>query len=502
VSSPQSIISLSNVSKRYGNTRALEGIDLEIQSGQVTGIVGENGAGKSTLVKLLSGAEVASAGTVTVAGHVVDRRDPGAVYDRGVRVVYQEGSFVPTLPLLDNLFLLERAKARARLTHPRSESERASVVLQSVGLDPSLMSRPVSQLSRSQQQIAEVARCLVSRGSIVVLDEPTSALSQRDARRVLDAVRRVAAQGATVIYISHLLEDVMGVCDQIVVLRNGQLVQQRAASEWNPSSLVEAILGSTLDARAALGAEEGPRGTPHGDSMVLQLAGVSCRGLFGVNLSLNAGEVLGIAGLGGSGKSLLGRLIAGREKSSYDGTMTLCQRDAKGFTSRRLQQLVGYLSPDRASSGINPLGSISENLLTGKFALVSNSFGVIQTRRKRETVTASLQAYNVRYGKPDDLITSLSGGNQQKVLVARAYLGSPELVVLDEPTRGIDVGARLRIYDDIRARAAAGVPSVVISNDAEEIATIADRALIMRRGTIVSEIAKPTRENVYAATVG
>lgn len=501
MSSPRSTICLAGVAKRYGNTRALEGIDLNIQAGQVVGIVGENGAGKSTLVKLLSGAELPTLGTVTVAGEPIDRRDPGAVYDRGVRVVYQEGSFVATLPLLDNLFLLERAKSRSRLTHPRSEGERASVVLRSVGLDPALMSRPVSHLSRSQQQIAEVARCLVSRGSIVVLDEPTSALSQSDARRVLDAVRRVAAQGATVIYISHLLEDVMEVCDQIVVLRNGQLVDQRAASQWDASSLVEAILGGTLDARAALGAEQGPRATPGRDARVLELADVSSRGLFGVNLSLNAGEVLGIAGLGGSGKSLLGRLIAGREPSSYDGTMTIGRRDTKRLGTRRVRQLVGYLSPDRAGGGINPLGSISENLLTGKFRLVSNSFGVIQPRRRRETVAAALEAYNVRYRKPDDLITSLSGGNQQKVLVARAYLGSPEFVVLDEPTRGIDVGARLRIYDDIRARAAAGVPSVVISNDPEEIATIADRALIMRRGTIVKEISKPTRENVYAATV-
>ena len=199
---------MTGVAKRYGNTRALTGIDLGIQAGQVVGIVGENGAGKSTLVKLLSGAELSTSGTLTVAGEVIDRRDTGAVYERGVRVVYQEGSFVSTLPLLDNLFLLERARARGRLTHPKAEAARAAAVLESVGLDPGLMSRPVAQLSRSQQQIAEVARCLVSRGSIVILDEPTSALSQRDARRVLDAVRQVAAQGATVIYISHLLEDV------------------------------------------------------------------------------------------------------------------------------------------------------------------------------------------------------------------------------------------------------------------------------------------------------
>ena len=500
MSSPQLAFSLAGVAKRYGNTRALEDINLDIQAGQVVGIVGENGAGKSTLVKLLSGAEVSTAGTVTVAGEAIDRRDTGAMYERGVRVVYQEGSFVPTLPLLDNLFLLERAKTGARLTRPKSEAGRAAAVLESVGLDPGLMSRPVIQLSRSQQQIAEVARCLVSRGSIVILDEPTSALSQRDARRVLDAVRRVAAQGATVIYISHLLEDVMEVCDRIVVLRNGRLVDQRVASQWTAAELVEAILGGTLELRAALEAEEGA-GVTAGASRVLELDGVSCRGLYGVNLCLYGGEVLGIAGLGGSGKSLLGRLIAGREPFAYDGAMALGARDAKSIGVRRLRNMVGYLSPDRASGGINPLASISENLLTGKFRLVSNSFGVVQTRRKRELVTDSLQSNDVRYGKADDLITSLSGGNQQKVLVARAYLGDPALVVLDEPTRGIDVGARLRIYDDIRARAAAGVPSIVISNDAEEIATIADRAVIMRRGAIVDEIMKPTRENVYAATV-
>ena len=488
---------MTGVAKRYGNTRALTGIDLGIQAGQVVGIVGENGAGKSTLVKLLSGAELSTSGTLTVAGEVIDRRDTGAVYERGVRVVYQEGSFVSTLPLLDNLFLLERARARGRLTHPKAEAARAAAVLESVGLDPGLMSRPVAQLSRSQQQIAEVARCLVSRGSIVILDEPTSALSQRDARRVLDAVRQVAAQGATVIYISHLLEDVMEVCDRIVVLRNGRLVDQRMASQWSAGELVEAILGGTLEARAAHEAE----GAGASASRVLELAGVSRRGLYGVNLSLHSGEVLGIAGLGGSGKSLLGRLIAGRESFAYDGAMTLGARDAKAIGARRLRNMVGYLSPDRASGGINPLSSISENLLTGKFGLVSNSFGIVQTKRKRDVVTAALQSYDVRYGKADDLITSLSGGNQQKVLVARAYLGAPALVVLDEPTRGIDVGARLRIYDDIRARAAAGVPSIVISNDAEEIAAIADRALIMRRGAIVDEITKPTRENVYAATV-
>ena len=502
-------ISLAGVSKRYGNTRALRNVSLDVEPGTVIGLVGENGAGKSTIVKLLSGNEQPTSGRVLIDGLPVNEVGPKAIYDLGVRVVHQEGSLIDQLPLYENLVLHKRTARRSLLFDRKAAIAQAEDVLQTLGVRPGLASTTVADLSPSERQIAEVGRCLIDAGTIAILDEPTSSLSKQGARHVLDAVRRLGAAGTTVVYVSHILEEVLEVCQRVVVVRDGELVADRRAADWQLKELVAAIVGRTLEAQLTVREAPPPAavsGNGHGTAAapagaqppVLALQDLTCYGLRGITLAVRPGEILGVAGIGGSGKSLLGRLVSGREQLRYEGSIEIMGRPARQLSRRQFMARVGYLPSDRAKDGLNPLGSVGHNLVLGKR---DGSAVFIRKAREDALAQACIENYRVRCRGASDLILQLSGGNQQKILLARAYLGSPDLVVLDEPTRGIDIGARSEIYEQIRRRAADGTTTIVISNEPEEIAVLADRAVVMQRGEIVSELARPSREEVYEATV-
>jgi ribose transport system ATP-binding protein len=499
-------ISLANVSKRFGNTHALRNVSLDIERGTVVGLVGENGAGKSTLVKLLSGNEQPTSGQVLVNGALTGGIGPKAVYDLGVRVVHQEGSLIDQLPLYENLIMHERAARRSLFFDRKTAIRRAEEVLSTLGVRPGLATMTAADLSPSDRQIAEVGRCLIDAGTIAILDEPTSSLSKQGARHVLAAVSRLCQAGTTVVYVSHILEEVLQVCQRVVVVRDGQVVADRASSDWELKELVAAIVGRALQVKLAAvldpaqprGADEAPRASGGKATPVVTFSKVSYRGLRGIDLAVWPGEILGVAGIGGSGKSLLGRLVCGREPLRYEGSIEIMGTQARRMSRQQLMRRVGYLPSDRARDGLNPLGTIVHNLMLGK----REGSGIFIRKAREEAIAQScIDAYRVRCRGASELITQLSGGNQQKVLLARAYLGTPDLVVLDEPTRGIDIGARNEIYEHIRQRAADGTTTIVISNEPEEIAALADRAVVMKRGEIVRELARPSREEVYEATV-
>jgi ABC-type sugar transport system ATPase subunit len=344
VSSAGTAISLASVSKRYGNTRALREVSLEIAAGTVVGLVGENGAGKSTLVKLLAGSEQPTDGRVLVNGVLANGIGPKAIYDLGVRVVHQEGSLIDQLPLYENLVLHQRTARRSLLFDRKAAVRRAEDVLRTLGVRPGLATATVADLSPSERQIAEVGRCLIDAGTIAILDEPTSSLSKQGARHVLDAVRRLGEAGTTVIYVSHILEEVLEACERVVVVRDGQLVADAGAADWELKELVSAIVGRTLGAQLAAQREPAGRqstgaapgvsvnggvngsvngGAPVVAAPVLALLDVSYRGLRGITLDVRPGEILGVAGIGGSGKSLLGRLVSGRETLHYEGSIEI-----------------------------------------------------------------------------------------------------------------------------------------------------------------------------------
>jgi ABC-type sugar transport system ATPase subunit len=498
-------ISLAGVGKRYGNTHALRDVSLAIAPGTIVGLVGENGAGKSTLVKLLSGGEQPTTGQVEIDGQLVNDVGPKAIYELGVRVVYQEGSLIDQIPLYENLVLYERTAGRAFLFDRKTAVRRTEEVLRALNVRSSMATALVANLSPSERQIAEVGRCLINAGSITILDEPTSSLSKQGAQHVLDAVRQLGRAGTTVIYVSHILEEVLEVCQRVIVLRDGEIAGDRPVAEWELKELVNAIVGRKLETQLERARERaaepvpdpGQNGRPPAGS-VLALRDVSYHGLHGVTLDVRPGEIVGVAGIGGSGKSLLGRLISGREPLRYDGSIEVMGTEARAMSRKRMMRRVGYLPSDRAREGLNPLGTVGHNLVMGK-----RDGSAIFIRKAQEDALAQscIDTYRVRCRGAKDPIGQLSGGNQQKILLARAYLGDPDFVVLDEPTRGIDIGARNEIYEQIRRRAADGTTTIVISNEPEEIAALADRAVVMQRGEIVTELPRPTREEVYEATV-
>jgi ABC-type sugar transport system ATPase subunit len=497
-------ISLAGVGKRYGNTHALRDVSLDIAPGTIVGLVGENGAGKSTLVKLLSGGEQPTTGRVEIDGQLVNDIGPKAIYELGVRVVYQEGSFIDQIPLYENLVLYERTAGRSFLFDRKTAVRRTEDVLRTLNVRASMATEIVANLSPSERQIAEVGRCLINAGAITILDEPTSSLSKQGARQVMEAVSRLGQAGTTVIYVSHILEEVLEVCQRVIVLRDGQVAGDRPVADWELRELVNAIVGRKLETqlarareRAADPADEASQNGQQA-STVLALRDVSYHGLHGVTLAVRPGEIVGVAGIGGSGKSLLGRLISGREPLRYDGSIEVMGTEARAMSRKHMMRQVGYLPSDRAREGLNPLGTVGHNLVMGKR---DGSAIFIRKAQEDELAQSCIDTYRVRCRGAREPIAQLSGGNQQKVLLARAYLGNPHFVVLDEPTRGIDIGARNEIYEQIRRRAADGTTTIVISNEPEEIAALADRAVVMQRGEIVTELPRPTREEVYEATV-
>jgi ribose transport system ATP-binding protein len=489
-------LAMTGVSKRFGSTQALRGVDLELRPGEVHALVGENGAGKSTLMKVLSGAVRPDAGHMLLDGQPYAPRGPLDARRRGVAMIYQELALAPHLSVEANVMLgleVSRLGVIRRGEHRRRVRE-ALAVLEHDEIDPD---SPISRLSTGAQQLVEIARALLIDVRVLVFDEPTSSLTQEDAQRLFRLMRRLRDRGVTLVYISHFLEEVQEVADRFTVLRDGESVGGGLVGDFSQERIIELMVGRSLT-------DQFPR-VPHtSGEPVLELTDL--RGMDlprGVSLSLRRGEVLGIAGIVGAGRTELLRAVFGLDPVRSGAVVVKTVGVRRESVRRRMERGLGLLSEDRKEEGLALIQSIADNLTYSRLGPYSR-LGWLDLRRRRHAVHDWLLRLGVRCSGPDQPVGELSGGNQQKVALARLLHQQADVLLLDEPTRGVDVGSKAEIYRLIGELAAQGKGVLFVSSYLPELLGVCDRLAVMSRGRLsaVRAVAEWGPEQVMAYATG
>ncbi len=467
-------IEMTGVRKSFGATTALGGVGLAVEAGSVHALVGENGAGKSTLMKVLSGVYRPDAGQMLLDGEPYAPADPLDARRRGVVMVYQELALAPHLSVAANLLLGMEPAAHGWIRR-RALEDRAREALAALGHDGLPLGAPVSTLSVGSQQIVELARALVAEARVVVLDEPTSSLAAADVPRLFEVIRRLRDRGVAVIYISHFLEEVERIADRFTVLRDGRTAGSGRIGEATLGEMVEMMVGRRI-------AEMFPR-LPHaiGDP-VLELAELAAPGVEGASLVLRRGEILGLAGLIGAGRTELVRAVFGLAPVR-GGRVVVAHVTGPADPAARLRQGVGMLSEDRKSEGLEHGLSLADNLTLSRLGPYVRR-GWLDRAAQRRGAAAWMERLGIRAASPDAPAASLSGGNQQKVALGRLLHHECDVLLLDEPTLGIDVASKAQIYERIGRLAAEGKAILFVSSYLPELLGICDTIAVMRRGRL------------------
>jgi ribose transport system ATP-binding protein len=466
----------TGLTKRYGGVFALDGAALRVRAGEVRGLVGANGAGKSTLVKCLTGMVRPTEGRVLVDGRLLALGRPMESLRAGIASVPQELTVAPTMTVAENIMLGHEPRGRLGRLRERQLRRRASEVLTSISLDIPVDTL-VGTLPLIEQRLVMIARALSRSARLVVFDEPTATVSPHEAGLLLDVIRGLASRGVSVLYVSHQLSEIETLCDSVTVLRDGRVVA--ALERATHSALVEILAPESEAVTRASGPTTAPRG------VVLKVAGLSGERLRNISFEAREGEIVGLAGLAGSGARELLLTVCGAVPFAT-GTVTIAgRRIGPGSTRDAVAAGVGFLPGDR-SLGTFPSHSIRHNVALPSLARHA-TLGFVNVRDERTAVAALLDRVAVR-ADPDSLVASLSGGNQQKTLVARWIASGARVLLLDDPTAGVDVATRPEIHAQIRALAAGGAAVLLVSSDVEELAELADRVLVFERGSLAGEL--------------
>lgn len=475
MSDAELLLSVSNISKRFGATQALADVSLEVRAGRVLGLIGENGAGKSTLMKVLSGAHRPDAGQMTLAGKPFAPSGPLAARQAGIAMIYQELNLAPQLSVEDNIMLGQEASSWGLLQRSRQRPKVRQALdwLGHPDLSPDVLA---GELSVGAQQLVEIARALVLDAKLIVFDEPTSSLTQRDTARLFDVIRRLKQAGLGIVYISHFLEEIRTICDDYAVLRDGRSVGAGELRDVSEDQIVSLMVGRTVT-------ELFPQ-VPHtpGEPL-LKLDQLTGRKMpRDASLELRRGEILGLAGLVGAGRTELARCLFGLD-AVRSGRVTIAGVQLTGGPRRRIRAGLGLVSEDRKQEGLAQSRSLADNLTYSRLGPYAR-FGLLNLTKRRAAVDHWLDRLQVKRRTAEQPIQELSGGNQQKVAIARVLHQNADVLLLDEPTRGIDVGTKSEIYRLMGELAAQGKAVLFISSYLTELMAVCDRIGVMSRGRL------------------
>jgi ABC-type sugar transport system ATPase subunit len=484
------VLTAEGIVKQYGGVRALAGVDLSIRPGEIQALLGANGAGKSTLVKILVGAERPTSGQLVMDGEPLTLRTVIDANAHGIAIVSQELTLYPHLDVLQNLFLLDEPRVAGVLLDRRAMTRRALEVLETVGLRVDL-TRPVGSLRLAEQQLIEIARALLKKPRVLLLDEPTSALQAAETARLLDLVRRLRDDGVAIVYVSHFLEDVFEIADTITVVRNGQVVADRVPrAEMTIKDAVREMLGDA--ARPERIRSTAPVEVPDDAAArgPLRLTGASVTGqLDPLDLEVRPGEIVGLAGLEGSGPNVVLDILFGRRRLDA-GRVELPGGDgAPRSMARAVQSGIAYVPADRKQRGVMLEKSILENIATVSAGALGR-MGLMPSSTAMESRAGYwAKELGIKMSGPAQLVGQLSGGNQQKVVFAKWLEARPRIVLLDDPSRGVDVGAKADMHGIVDQVARQGAVVLVASSDLDELATMCSRVVVFYRGACVGELA-------------
>jgi simple sugar transport system ATP-binding protein/ribose transport system ATP-binding protein len=469
-----------DVAKRFGGVQALAGVSLTVGRGSIHALVGENGAGKSTLGRIVAGEVVRDSGRILLEGEPVSFRSPREALERRIAAIAQEPSVVPQLTVAENV-LLGLEPRSAGFLRRRGLGERYRALADSAGFDlPGETS--AGRLRTAEQQKVEILRALSRDARLIVMDEPSAALSEHETRQLHEIIRSLARAGTSILLISHFLGEVLELADTVSVLRDGKLVRTSASSAETESTLIEAMLGRPLT--STFPAKQFP---PLDSNVLLEVRGLSAPGVSNATFDLRAGEILGIAGLVGAGRTELARALYGAAPiSSGSARLTTGEPLARG-PRQSLAAGLAMIPESRKDHGLIFSRSVIENTTLSRLGSLT-ACGIVRRAQERRTASTVLDRCDVRGAPFSAPVRALSGGNQQKVLLARTLLCSPRVLIADEPTRGVDIGAKRAIYDFLTGLAAEGLGVILISSELEEILGLAHRTLVMRGGRLVAEL--------------
>jgi rhamnose transport system ATP-binding protein len=471
------LLDAASISKSFAGVHALRRVSFDLRAGEVHALVGENGAGKSTLIKVITGAEQPDAGTLTAAGHVVRHMTPAVSRTLGIAAIYQQPALFPDLTVAENIALALDTGSAWRPIDWSSRRRAAVGLLDRVGvaIDPD---RLVDTLSMPEQQIVEIAKAIGANAKVVIMDEPTAALTDREVDHLFQAVRSLRSHGAGVIYISHRLDEVFALADRITVLRDGETIATRAAADVNRSELIAMMIGRELS--TVFPKREIPLG-----EVALEVRGLSNRaaGVREVSFSVRRGEILGVAGLVGSGRTQLAETLFGLTPAD-GGTILVAGTPVRiASPSDAIRTRIAYVPEDRRQHGVILDMSVATNTSLASLPRVSTR-GLIERRAERAAAQRYVDQFRIKAASLDDEVGTLSGGNQQKVALARWLSTDPAVLILDEPTQGVDVGSKAEIHALMQQLAERGLAIIMISSELPEILGMSDRVAVMHAGTI------------------
>ncbi len=468
------MLKLNGITKRFPGVLALDGVSLDLAPGEVEAIIGENGAGKSTLMKILSGVYIADAGTVEFEGRRLTLRSPSDALNLGIRIIYQELSGLNNLDVASNIFL-GREYRKGPFIDQKKLNDESQGILNRVGLAVA-PTTPLSRLSIAEKQLVEIARALSLKVKVLILDEPTSSLTLEETQNLLNIVKELKSQGVAILYITHRLDEVQQIADRVVGLRDGKNAGELNKDQITKDAMVMMMIGREIKKELRVSASDG--------KVVLELKNF-CSAKYPnqtINLEVRSGEILGMAGLVGAGRSELVRAVYGID--SYNGNVIVDGNLVKISSPHDAIRNRIFLAPeDRRGCGLTVEMSVKDNASMPKLKDLT-SFGLIDIKKEGVYANESVALMNVKTASINNKISTLSGGNQQKVVLGRWLAMKPKVLIVDEPTRGIDVGSKAEIYAQLREIAASGTAIWMISSDMEEVINVSDRVAVMHEGRI------------------
>ena len=490
------VLALDDVSKSFGAVAALRGAHLELRAGEAHALVGENGAGKSTLVKVLAGVHGPDTGRVLLDGEPVHLDGPAAARAAGIAVIYQEPTLFPDLSVAENIFMGRQPLSAGRRIDRREMHARCTALFERLGvrLDPE---RPARGLSIADQQMVEIAKALSFDARVLVMDEPTAALSGVEVERLFSVARSLRDGGAAVLFISHRFEEVFDLCDRITVMRDGQWVSTDPAADLTVDQVVRRMVGREVSSLF-------PKTEVEPGEVVLEVRGLTRRGVFSdVSFDVRAGEIVALAGLVGAGRSEVVRAVFGVDTYDEGSVEVAGRRLRPGRPAAAMAAGIALVPEDRRQQGLVMELSVERNAtLTRRWQLAKG--GLLSSRAERATAAEWSKRLQVKAGKLADPVSTLSGGNQQKVVLAKWLSTDPRVLIVDEPTRGIDVGTKAEVHRLLSQLAADGLAVVMVSSELPEVLGMADRVLVMHEGRLVDDIprARADQDSVMLAATG
>ena len=478
------LLDIKGLEKTFPGVRALKGVNLTVNKGEIHALMGENGAGKSTLIKVLTGIYQKNGGTICFDGEEINARTPIEANEKGISTIYQELNLVLFQTVYENLFLGREPRTKFGSIDRKAMISEAKRILEELGIEIDV-TRPLKNYSTAIQQMVAIARAVSINAKLVIMDEPTSSLDTHEVQVLFRIIRQLKSKGISVIFISHKLDEIFEICDRLTVFKDGEYVGDYDIGELNQLKLISLMVG-----KDTVELERNKQGYEFANAKVIAEMKDIRQGmrLNGINIEIKQGEVVGLAGLLGSGRTELAQVLFGSGMPDNVEIFWLGEKAGIHSPADAIKKGMGFCTEDRKTEGIIPHLSVRENITIALLPKL-NSFGFVKTKEQDEIVRSYIDRLKIKTPTPEQAICNLSGGNQQKVLLARWMCMNPKLMILDEPTRGIDVGAKAEIEQLIQEFSKSGISVLMISSEIAELERNCDRIIVMREGRVIGELA-------------